>query len=78
MITFLIPVVQESDALIFGHGLQKPAYFYITVDFHLLGKERMGKCEVRIILTGVFFFYDQIGNQIQNEPGIIAKPLLQQ
>ena len=34
----------------------------------------MGKCEIRIILTGVLFFDNQIGNKVKDESGVIAEP----
>ena len=35
----------------------------------------MGKCKIRIILTGVLFFDNQIGNKVKDESGVISEPL---
>lgn len=75
MVSAAVPFIQEPDALVFGDRAEKPADLGIAVYRHLFCKERMRKCEIRIILAGVFFFYDQVCNQIQHETGIIAKTL---
>ena len=75
MITVLIPVIEKADTLIPGDGIQKATDFGIAVNRHLLREERMIECEIRIVLAGIIFFYNQICDKIQNKTGVCSKPL---
>ena len=73
MVPVPVPVIQKSDALIFRDRFQQSADLGIAVDRHLVREKRMGESEIRIVLSGVFFINDQIGNKVQHKPGIFTK-----
>ena len=77
MVPVPVPVVQETDALVFGDRVQEPADLGITVDRHLFRKEWMGECEIRIILPGVLFINDQVCNKVQDQSGIFTEAFRQ-
>ena len=74
MIAIFIPVIEEADALIFRDRIQEPADLGIAVDRHLFREERVRESKVRIVLTCVFLFDDQIRNEVKDESGIVSKP----
>ena len=73
MIPIKVPVIQKTDALIFGHRTEKSADLGVTVYRHLLCHERMRKGEIRIVLTGVFLLNDQVGDKVQHKASVVSK-----
>ena len=73
MIPAPVPVIQKAYGLILGDGLQKPAFLFVTVDPHSFRKQRVAECKIRIVLAGVFFFNNHVGNKVQQQPAVLAK-----
>ena len=72
-----VPVIQKTDALVFSDRVQQPADLGIAVDRHLFCKERMGECEIRVILSGVLFINNQVCDKVKDQPGIFPEPFRQ-
>ena len=77
MVPFPVPVVQEPDGLLPADGFQEAADFHITVDPHPVREQRMAEGKVRIILAGIVFVDDKIGNQVHKQAAILLEPALQ-
>ena len=77
MVTFFVPVFKEADALVFRNRIQEPYDLGIAVNRHLFCKERMCERVVRIVMAGVLFFDNQVGDKIKDESGIVPEPLPQ-
>ena len=73
VVLILIPVIQESYYLISCYRIQQTAYLWITVDFHLLGEQRMVKSKVRVILAGILFIYDKISHKVKQKSCILTE-----
>ena len=73
MIALGIPIIQEANTLIFRDCVKEPADLRITVYRHFICQKRMGKSKIRIVLSRVFLFYDQVRNKIQNQSSVTAK-----
>ena len=56
-----------------ANGIQQPAYFEITVDFHAFRKQGMAERENRIMQADIFLIHDHKRHKIQQQSCIVVK-----